>query len=317
MHSGGHDSSAVRPVGVPLGEAAKPPRFQAYVTGEQPSSNNNIARASFQCNESATALGVPQRFKSYNFWCSLCDLYSSAKRGNKLRTFPFQNRASREWPNSRRAKRVLPSRRTPGGKSSPPQLRPPGQPSLIPTRSDTPSDETPAPELEITERGKLETEADELRARFIDHTPETNWDKLPAWILVWELAARKQRHGKLRAAEPDWEKENLSTDRQYDQTLPTAESQISDESLRIIRGNETRATDLYLRGREPEMAAGKWQTSGTGISEDLEKLPVTESDLVESTGWKKSGTTWETLGVGGVTGRIPQKAGMALAGGGW
>ncbi|KAF5703170.1 hypothetical protein FMUND_13137 [Fusarium mundagurra] len=42
-----------------------------------------------------------------------------------------------------------------------------------------------------------------------------------------------------------------------------------------------------------------------------------ESDLAELTGWKKSGTTWDALGVGGGTERIPQKAGMALAGGGW
>jgi hypothetical protein len=52
----GRDSGAVRPVGVPLEETPKLPHLQAHVAEEQPSSNNNIARASFQRNEGAAAL---------------------------------------------------------------------------------------------------------------------------------------------------------------------------------------------------------------------------------------------------------------------
>ncbi|SCO24418.1 unnamed protein product [Fusarium fujikuroi] len=148
MHSEGHDSSAVRPLGVPLGEAAKPPRFQAYVTGEQPSSNNNIARASLQCNESASS----------------------------HTTFGVRYAACTPLPNEETSCELSPSKtellangRTPGGKNSPPQLWPPCQPNFIPTRSDTPSDETPAQELEITGRGKLETQAAESRKAYCHH----------------------------------------------------------------------------------------------------------------------------------------------------
>ncbi|KAG4269043.1 hypothetical protein FPRO04_12320 [Fusarium proliferatum] len=114
-----------------------------------------------------------------------------------------------------------------------------------------------------------------------------------------------------------WRQENLSADRQYDQTGPTAKSQISEGNPRIVPRDKARATNLYLEGRRPEIAAGREQTTGTGTLRDLKELPVAESDLVKLTGWKKSGTTWETLGIGGVTGRIPQKAGTVLAGETW
>ncbi|KAF5563298.1 ribonuclease H [Fusarium phyllophilum] len=152
---------------------------EACVAEEQPSSNNNITRASFQRNEGAAALRASSALDHLvsSIHCATFLPLQNAKANCELSPAKTELFANTQTPDAQGA--CSSPDQLQAAETSPPQTQPLSQPNLNPTQSDSPSAKTPTPKQEASDRKESETQAPKLQARLINHTPEANWDYPP------------------------------------------------------------------------------------------------------------------------------------------